>query len=538
VAHRPIPPQIALAGLERARNDADDAWTGETLGEKIGVRLLNARIADYRSEISGKPRHTRYRLRPLLQKLKLLHQQDNFKGKTRPQLELQKKLALLGPYDTEDGRKLRIVGPEHRTPKGTVELYVDVEEASGERPTLRATGAMHARAAQAFVRHAAGLATLIALDPFPSGLWGFSLAPTTEAFRHPSADPGSITITLRALDALAAASTATLWAADCRRFTEALRGRRVTKGRAKGAVGMWRYVEASKRLVLSPHPRHTSIAVRWWASSARTIDYLCAGVVYLAKVGDDGAWGDDDTAGDPLSTSYVLRTLLDLDATDDLRTIAEAERLRTSYAEDAFGWLLRNLEDEHGWWLMRTHDGPPEDHPLTQYFSAEIAATIPEFAERGDRYAAAYGSLLGRLAEEWHGAGIPVDQQARVPDLGTTTAFVQAAWATRVVYRDFARAAITRYLDSLDSLLQTGSADAAAWASTLHFLGQLSGAQLPSDEAQAIRDAVTKLRHSADRGVIPRVPTATLPRWARRHARAILATRAASTAQGHQLRKD
>lgn len=532
---RPIAPRVALDILHRALSDFETAWPGATLARTVGLRLLQARIADFEAALAdGQVHHKRFRLTALLAELNLTDSQDSFKGGTRPQLELKRRFARLGPYLAADGRAFGVTGPEHRPVARTVELYVDLEEVGDVQPSLHATGALQERAAAVFAAHAEPLLGLLAIDSYPNGLWGYSIASSVAAFRHTAADPGSITVAQRALDALIAASGEELWEDERRRFTAALKERRVRRG-AKGAVGMWRHLsEYAKTPTLCPHPRHTAVAVQWWATADHTIDYLCDGVAYLAKArADSGAWGDQDTDGDALTTANVLRTFLDLDAAGVFQTIAGTSRMRETYAEDGFRWLYENLRARNGWWILKTSAVPPPEHERTYFFSADIAATLPEFPTRGAHYAAAYDALLDQLFHAWRGAGIPLNKGAKRPDLGTTTAFARATWLTRAYHPELAERAITRYLDSVPSLLATGVSEAGAWAMTLHFLANLSGARVPIPIAETTRARAMALRADSARGVVQPSRLRAFPPWARKYARKILTARAAAFAADH-----
>ena len=323
-----------------------------------------------------------------------------------------------------------------------------------------------------------GLVFLLLLDQNREGAWGRSLVKSSGSWGH-AEDPGSITVSYWALQSLKAVT-----GEDSFPELEMFRDFLVRRQKSNGAVGVRRNVGSSwmSAYEIVENRRHTAIAAKFFKAFG-TLDKALECLRYvLNHCSPAGAWsavGDvTDENADPLTTAYVLRSLIDFDAEGLLREIAfkDRDRFLMTYKRKGALWLYGSLLEDKCWWLYRTKDEPISSEKLKQacVVSAEILAMFPEFRIEGEDFDCAYVGVLNRLAECWrqNGIGVPSGPDNPQAHLGATVQFVNSCREPKARHADLCSEFLPEFLRRLSDILTVGTSDAAGWAATLALLAE------------------------------------------------------------------
>lgn len=332
---------------------------------------------------------------------------------------------------------------------------------------------------------------VLLLDRYPIGVWGRSLAKSVAAYGHRD-DLGSITVSWWVLEALSKIyGERSVLEIDS--FKSYLDQRRT----ASGAIGIRMNVAsgwAAPTYQIIEHCRHTAIAAIFYWKYGHSLDRAlqCLRFV-IGRRTPNSAWpavGDaiDDQA-DPLTTAYVLRTLLDFDAAGLLGSIDFDGRRQfcANYKALAISWLQDHLvtNDFHWVYKRRGDIASPEILRKIYSYTADILAMVPEFPGHSDECAESHSTTVRRLAELWRtregGIGIPDGLGDLPASLETTALYTLSLWRCRERYPHLAHEFTARFMDNLGKLMEDGNCTASGMAVVLRLLIELEGCSISEE---------------------------------------------------------
>jgi hypothetical protein len=327
-------------------------------------------------------------------------------------------------------------------------------------------------------------------DRFPEGLWGRSLAPSAGDYGHKE-DPGSITVTFWGLRALAALSRSSVLP-ESAAFLSYL----IARKSKQGAVGMRKFVgtEFADAYMIIEHARHTAVAANFLREN-RALDHALDCVKFLVqRQHATGGWIDVESASDskpdPVTTAYVLRTLLDFEKCgllEQLRFEGSAA-FAASYRKRGIHWLYEDLSENDNWWLYSKGTNPMS---RAYGYTVDVLNILPEFADEDQRLRESHQLLLEKLANTWRqfGNGLPLGVGRDRPNLDASAQFVMTCWQHRAHYPHLAMEFVPSFLTNVEGILKSSDSNAAGWSLLLALAQSVASGHhcLPSNIEDARR---------------------------------------------------
>lgn len=250
------------------------------------------------------------------------------------------------------------------------------------------------------------------------------------------------------------------------------------------------------------------IAATFFEELGRATDRACACLKYLIRHRTpSGAWtatgSTEDSHADPLTTAYVLRTLIDSEEKGLLGGIDFKNRdtFLTTYKNLGMTWLHQNLVCNGYRWLYQSDDEPVRPDSLARSFcdTADILARLPEFGDANDDHAEAQHQVFDELAEIWRswGVGLPDGPNSETIGLGATAHFATACWRT---FPPLASELVTGFLDRVEDLLAVAECDSVGLAVTLGLITEACDPIRTVEELADIRSSVERMWSRYHRG--------------------------------------
>jgi hypothetical protein len=269
----------------------------------------------------------------------------------------------------------------------------------------------------------------------------------------------------------------------------------VARKNDRGAVGMRKFVgtEFAPAYTVIEHARHTAVAAEFF-EEAGALDHALACIKFLVeRQHPSGGWIDvasaADSEPDPVTTAYVLRTLLDFQTAGLLQRIRQKglDTFVATYRKRGLHWLQENLSENGYWWLYKKS---PDPMSRAYGYTVDVLSILPELTDDEQHLRDSHRSLMHNLVKVWRktGSGLPVGVRRIQPDLDPTTEFARTCWHHRHRYPELASEIVPSFLTNLRAMLESSISNAAGWSEAITLVGELMpGLALPSgvlDEAR------------------------------------------------------
>ncbi|WP_298507430.1 hypothetical protein [uncultured Kordia sp.] len=317
---------------------------------------------------------------------------------------------------------------------------------------------------------------LLILDRFPIGVWGRSLASSSQSYGHK--DPGSVTVSLWVMNVLDKFEI-NEFESFFLDFKNYLLNRRSSKN---GGIGMKKDIGSGyvPETGIRIHTRHTATGALFLLKHGKSLNLALESIIYVInQMTNSWSWSAEppniDQNADPLTTAYVLNTLKAFEKANLLDNIEydKSDLFLDKFWKFGLNWLSQNLINNSNWWFISSNDD------RKYCFTVDILDGLLDHYNSEKELNEIIKLLFPKLISIWeeNRIGIPLGLN-QVPDLRTSVQFCLACYKVKDNYPEYKEKTEKLLFDNLDVLMNTNKSDVASWSLLIDYLLRLKGDEL------------------------------------------------------------
>ena len=308
---------------------------------------------------------------------------------------------------------------------------------------------------------------LLLLDRFPIGVWGRSLAMSSQDYGNK--DPGSITVSLWVMNLLDK-----LGKSNFDVFFQDFKIYLIERRSAKGGIGMKKDIGSAliPETDIRVHPRHTATGALFLLKYGKSWNLALQSIVYvIGRKTDAWSWTtirpDIDKNADPLTTAYILNAIKSFETLGFLENLEfnEKQVFLTNYWELGIEWLYKKLINNSNWWFI------PNSEHRKYCFTVDILDCLLEHYKSNEKLDKIIRLLVPKLIKIWqdNGNGIPLGNNQSV-DLRTSVQFCIVCYRIKDIYPEYHKKVETLLSNNIDFLMNLDKSDSAGWCFLIDYI--------------------------------------------------------------------